>query len=287
MRTSSISTVLLAVWMAFPATALAQENTQESFLDSDGVSIRYIVRGSGPPVVLVHGFMVNTELNWVGPGILDSLAAHYTVIALDLRGHGASEKPHGPSAYGTALVDDVVRLLDHLEIQRAHVVGYSMGAAITLKLLSTHPGRVVSAVLGGFGWRAPELGPSEGVIQLRAQVERAARGETTLADVLAASDSIELTPAVRAALNSNDLDALRAVQAGEAGLREVPQAYLEANTVPVLAVVGERDWARPDVEQMVDVMSNSDVEIIPGATHVTAVFHPLFLESILAFLRSR
>lgn len=287
MRTSSISTVLLAVWMAFPAMALAQENTQESFLDSDGVSIRYIVRGSGPPVVLVHGFMINTELNWVGPGILDSLAAHYTVIALDLRGHGASEKPHDPSAYGTALVDDVVRLLDHLEIQRAHVVGYSMGAAITLKLLSTHPGRVASAVLGGFGWRLPELGPPEGVIQLRAQVERAARGETTLADVLAASDSIELTPPVRAALNSNDLDALRAVQAGEAGLMNVPQAYLEANTVPVHAIVGERDWARPDVEQMVDVMSNSDVEIIPGATHVTAVTHPLFLESILTFLRSR
>lgn len=287
MRTSSISTVLLAVWMAFPAMALAQENTEESFLDSDGVSIRYIVRGSGPPVVLVHGFMVNTELNWVGPGILDSLAAHYTVIALDLRGHGASEKPHDPSAYGTALVDDVMRLLDHLEIQRAHVVGYSMGAAVTLKLLSTHPGRVASAVLGGFGWRLPELGPPEGVIQLRAQVERAARGETTIADVLAASDSIELTPPMRAALNSNDLDALRAVQAGEAELLKVPQAYLEANTVPVLAIVGERDWARPDVEQMVEVMSNSDVEIIPGATHVTAVFHPLFLESILTFLRSR
>lgn len=287
MRSSSTPAFLFAGWMACAAAAGAQPNSQDSFLDSDGVRIRYLVRGDGPPVVLVHGFMVNTELNWVGPGILDSLAAHYRVIALDLRGHGASDKPHNPSAYGTAFVDDVVRLLDHLEIQRAHVVGYSMGGAITLKLLSTHPHRVASAVLGGFGWRSPERGPAEGVIQLRAAVERVARGEMTLADVLTASDSIALTPEMRVALNSNDLDALRAVQAGESGLRDVPQAYLRANTVPVLAVVGERDWARPDVEQMAEAMSNVDVEIIPGATHVTAIAHPLFLGAILEFLRSR
>ena len=287
MRTTSIATALLALWTAFPVVARAQENAQDSFLDSDGVRIRYIVRGAGPPVVLVHGFMVNTELNWVGPGILDALAADHRVIALDLRGHGASDKPHDPAAYGTAFVDDVVRLLDHLEIERAHVVGYSMGAAITLKLVSAHPDRVASAVLGGYGWRLPEHGPADGVLQLRAQLERAARGETSLADILAASDSIELTPAMRAALNGNDLDALRAVQVGDAGLRNVPRAYLEANTVPVLAIVGERDWARPDVEQMVDIMAHADLEIIPGATHVTAAAHPRFLESILAFLRSR
>jgi pimeloyl-ACP methyl ester carboxylesterase len=234
--------------------------------------------------VLVHGFMVSTELNWVGPGILDSLASRYTVVALDLRGHGASDKPHNPSAYGTAFVDDVVRLLDHLEIQRAHVVGYSMGSAIALKLLSTHPERVLSAVLGGFGWRAPEQGPPEGVVQLRAQLERAARGEITLADILAGSESSDLPPPMRAALNSNDVIALRAVQARDGALHTVSEAALRTNAIPVLAIVGELDWARPDAEQMVGVLSDSQIEIIPGATHVSAVTHPLFLRAAVRFL---
>lgn len=279
-----VPALLLALWMGSPVAAGAQVNPQESFLESDGVRIRYLVRGAGPPVVLVHGFMVSTEVNWVAPGILDSLATRYTVVALDLRGHGASDKPHDPSAYGAAFVRDVVRLLDHLNIRRAHMVGYSMGSAITLKLLSTHPERVISAVLGGFGWRAPGLGPPAGVVQLRAQLERAARGETTLAEILAASDAIDLPPPMRAALNSNDLIALQAVQAGAGALHTVTEATLRSNAIPVLAVVGELDWARPDAEQMVAVASNSTIEIIPGATHVGAVTHPLFLEAVVRFL---
>jgi len=284
MRLTSISATLLALWMASPVPADAQVSSEDSFFDSGGVRIRYLVRGAGPPVVLVHGFMVSTELNWVGPGILDSLATRYTVVALDLRGHGASDKPHSPSAYGAGFVDDVVRVLDHLDIERAHVVGYSMGSAITLKLLSTHPDRVLSAVLGGFGWRAPELGPPEAVIFLRAQLERAARGEIALADVFAASESMELPPPVRAALNSNDVVALQAVQASDAALHTVAESALRGNAIPVLAIVGELDWARPDAEQMVRVLADSQIEIIPGATHVSAVTHPLFLEAMVRFL---
>lgn len=287
MRSTSTSAVLIALFLGSPVASGAQVSSQESFLDSDGgVRIRYLVRGAGPPVLLVHGFMVSTELNWVGPGILDSLASRYTVVALDLRGHGASDKPHDPSAYGATFVDDVVRLLDHLDIQRAHVVGYSMGSAITLKLLSTHPERVLSAVLGGYGWRAPELGPPEGVVQLRAQLERAARGDITLADILAASASIDFPPPMRAALNSNDVIALRAVQASDGALRNVTEAALRMNAIPVLAIVGELDWARPDAEHMVGVLPNSRIEIIPGATHVSAVTHPLFLSAAVRFLAS-
>lgn len=287
MRSIPMPALLLAILMASPVAVGAQVSSQDSFLDSDGVRIRYLVRGAGPPVVLVHGFMVSTELNWVAPGILDSLATRYTVVALDLRGHGASDKPHAPSSYGAAFVDDVVRLLDHLQIRRAHIVGYSMGSAITLNLLSTHPERVISAVLGGFGWRSPVLGPPEGVVQLRAQLERAARGEITLADILTASESIDLPPPMRAALNSNDVIALKAVQTGDAALRTIPEATLRSNKVPILAVVGELDWARPDAENMVDGVSNLKIEIIPGATHVTAVTHPRFLEAIVRFLAAQ
>ena len=287
MRPTLVPTLLLALWLGSPVATGAQVTPGDAFLDSDGVRIRYVVRGAGPPVVLVHGFMVSTELNWVVPGILDSLATRYTVVALDLRGHGASDKPHDPSAYGAAFVDDVVRLLDHLGIQRAHVVGYSMGSAITLKLLSTHPDRVISAVLGGFGWREPELGHPEGVLQLRAQLDRAARGETTLADMLAASESIDLPAPMRTALNSNDVVALQAVQAGDSALHAVTEAALRSNAIPVLAIVGELDWAKPDAEQMVEVLTGAELEIIPAANHVSAVTHPLFRDAVVRFLATQ
>lgn len=284
MRMISISAAFMALWVGCPVTGGAQTPPQDSFLDSDGVRIRYVVRGSGPAVVLVHGFMVNTEINWVGPGILDSLANRFTVVALDLRGHGASDKPHDPAAYGTAFVDDIVHVLDHLEIERAHIVGYSMGALIALNLLAAHPERVASAVLGGFGWRTPGLGPPDGVVQLRAQLERAALGETTLADIIAGSQAIDLPPPVRAALNRNDLAALKAVHAGDEALLGIPETALRANRVPILAIVGELDWARPDAETMVEITSNAEIEVIPAATHVNAFFHPLFLDATVRFL---
>jgi pimeloyl-ACP methyl ester carboxylesterase len=74
------------------------------------------------------------------------------VIAPDLRGHGQSGKPAGEAAYGTQMVEDLVRLMDHLGIKQARVVGYSMGGIILLKLLVLHPDRVDSALLGGMGW---------------------------------------------------------------------------------------------------------------------------------------
>ncbi len=288
MRLLSDSTLLLALGVALPGVGGAQETSRpDAFLDSDGVRIRYLVRGSGSPVLLVHGFSVNLELNWLGPGILDSLASRYTVITLDLRGHGASDKPHDPAAYGTPFVEDLVRLLDHLGIQRAHIVGYSMGAVITLKLLTTYPERVASAVLGGAGWRPAEMGPPERVAGWQRQRERVARGETTIAEVLAGPDAPLLTPQMRAAFNRNDPAALAAVLQGNRGLLTITEAELRANTIPVLAVVGETDWARTDVERMTDVMANLEVAIVPGATHLTTVGHPLFLQALVRFLGSQ
>jgi len=86
------------------------------------------------------------------PGTIDALAKDHQVIALDLPGYGQSDKPVEPEAYGLRWVDDVILLLDHLEIQKAHIVGYSMGGMVALKLISEHPDRVLSGTLGGMGW---------------------------------------------------------------------------------------------------------------------------------------
>ena len=120
--------------------------------DSNGVKIHYQMQGQGEPVILIHGLTANARVNWDWPGITSFLAEDYQVIALDCRGHGLSGKPGISSQYGTNMVDDVVRIMDHFKIKSAHLVGYSMGGMITMKMLVLHPDRVRSAVVGGMGW---------------------------------------------------------------------------------------------------------------------------------------
>ena len=110
------------------------------------VEIAYLDEGAGEPIVLVHGFASNKEVNWVNPGWVTTLTgAGRRAIALDNRGHGASSKLYDPAAYHSAtMAEDVRALLDHLGIERADVMGYSMGARIAAFLAVNHPARVRS-----------------------------------------------------------------------------------------------------------------------------------------------
>ena len=137
--------MLVVVVLAVSTGARAEDK----YFDSAGVKIHYTIDGQGPPVVLVHGFTASIQVQWGLPGIITKLKPDYKVIALDNRGHGRSDKPHDPKLYGPESVNDVVRLLDHLKIEKAHVVGYSMGAFMTNYLVATHPSRVLTATLGG------------------------------------------------------------------------------------------------------------------------------------------
>lgn len=130
----------------------AADNLIVKSFDSDGTKIVYFVQGSGVPVVLIHGWLSSAGINWALPGISELLAKDHQVIALDVRGHGLSDKPTMEDAYGPELVEDVVRLLDHLKIQQAHIVGYSMGGIIAANFIVKHPDRVRSGTLGGMGW---------------------------------------------------------------------------------------------------------------------------------------
>src|SRR5262245_41810150 len=119
------------------------------------VGIAYIDERQGAPVVLVHGFASNKQVNWVQPGWIAPLTeAGCRVIALDNRGHGQSTKLYDPADYHSNLMaEDVRALLDHLGIARADVMGYSMGARIGAYLALAHPDRVRSLILGGLGSR--------------------------------------------------------------------------------------------------------------------------------------
>src|SRR5579859_8085541 len=122
---------------------------------SDGVRLHYELAGPprGEPLVLVHGFASDYDLNWVRSGWSGLLAgAGRRVIGLDCRGHGGSEKPHDPAAYALpTMAADALRLLDHLGLARADYLGYSMGARIGLELATRHGGRLGRVVLAAIG----------------------------------------------------------------------------------------------------------------------------------------
>src|SRR5262245_46357521 len=148
---------VLCTWLATMALAVSQPQpsagdlTIDSFM-SNGVKIVYATRGKGEPVVLIHGWLASAGLNWELPGISTTLAKDFQVIEMDVRGHGLSDKPKKEELYGDELVEDVARLLDHLKIKKAQIVGYSMGGIIAGKFVVKYPDRVRSLTLGGMGW---------------------------------------------------------------------------------------------------------------------------------------
>jgi len=147
----SLTLVVLAVVM-FAAPVSEAGLPASHLLDCHGVKIHYVVQGAGEPVLLIHGLYSSVSINWQLTGVFGELAKDHQVIALDLPGHGRSDKPENAAAYGLAIIDDIVALLDHLHIKQAHVVGYSLGGMIAVKLLALHPDRVKSGLIGGMGW---------------------------------------------------------------------------------------------------------------------------------------
>lgn len=145
---------LFALSILAGAPLHAQEIREGDVTAPDGVRIHYFDIGEdteNAPAVLIHGFTANSEWKWIKSGIAQALAADRRVIAVDVRGHGKSEKPHDPNMYGPHMAEDVVAVMDALDVDRAHVHGFSMGGSILTQILRSHPGRVVTAIYGGSG----------------------------------------------------------------------------------------------------------------------------------------
>ncbi|MFX1558439.1 MAG: alpha/beta fold hydrolase [Promethearchaeota archaeon] len=120
------------------------------FFDNEGVKIYYEIEGEGPPVIMIHGFAASIEANWKATNWVDVLKDDYKLILIDCRGHGKSDKPKDATQYGEKMNDDIVKLLDHLSIEKANFFGYSMGARITTDILLQKQNRFISAIIGGF-----------------------------------------------------------------------------------------------------------------------------------------
>jgi pimeloyl-ACP methyl ester carboxylesterase len=256
-------------------------------LDSAGVIIHYIVAGTGEPVILIHGFSLDVVSNWVQPGIFKELSDRYKVIAFDLRGHGESDKPHDASAYGAAIVDDVLRLMDHLEIAKAHLVGYSMGGEVALALLTEHPGRVLTVTIGAPGWiNDPRVEKMR--IDTANSLDRGMGIDCLIKEVWPLGwtpPTEEMIEAInRDFLTSNDPLAMAAAARGQVTDFQLSEEKIRANASPVLALTGELDPLKIYLDALKAIMPSLSIVVIPGATHMSAFSNSLFLSSVQSFL---
>lgn len=243
----------------------------------DGVEIAFLDEGEGEPIVLVHGFASTAQVNWLHPGWIATLTrAGRRVIALDNRGHGASSKLYDPAAYHSALMaDDVRALLDHLDIPRAEVMGYSMGARITAFFALAHPSRLRRAVLGGLGIRLVEgVGLPESIAE--------ALEAPSLAQV---SDPTGHMFRAFAEQTKSDLTALAACIRGSR--QTLTREQVATIRAPVLVAVGTKDTIAGSARELAALLPAGVALDIPGRDHMLAVGDKVFKSAVLDFLAQK
>jgi non-heme chloroperoxidase len=241
----------------------------------DGLNLAYFDEGdpNGAPVLLIHGFASTASVNWVHPGWLKTLGdAGYRVIGMDNRGHGASDKPHDAEAYRPwHMAGDSIALLDHLGIPEANIMGYSMGARISVFAALARPDRVRSLVLGGLG-----IGMTDGV------------GDwDPIADALLAPALDGVSHArgrmfrAFAEQTKSDRQALAACIRGSRDL--VPREDMGKIDAPTLIGVGTKDDIAGSPQELASLMPNAEALDIPGRDHMLAVGDKVFKQAVLGF----
>jgi pimeloyl-ACP methyl ester carboxylesterase len=232
-----------------------------SFTTKDGIKIHYLTHGPSTPlgagdrgswVVLVHGYSDNAQRMWFNTGIAPEIAKRHRVVAIDNRNHGQSDKPV-PGGPGRA--QDVIELMDHLKIERAHIHGYSMGGGIVASLLGLIPDRFITAGFGGSGM-------SETDPKYRAEAEALdeALPKATGAD---AEGMDRFRSRVSAARPAGSPAAAPAPTA--------PPVDLAKLDIPILAVNGSFDNPYRKTHRLWREAKTFQNVILPGKTHLTAI----------------
>ena len=244
---------------------------------SDGAEIAYLEEGTGDPILLLHGFASNAQANWVDTGWVRHLAREgRRVIAMDSRGHGASQKFHTPADYGPQLMaGDARRLLDHLRIDRADIMGYSMGARHAAFLSLAHASRVRSVVFGGLG--SNMVRPMAGTGPIATALEAASMDDVTNATARTFRAFAEST--------GSDLKALAAcIRSARDPI--TPEAIAKI-ACPVLVAVGDSDPIGGSAEGLARLIPSAKAFVIQGRDHMKAVGDRSYKEAVSAFLAQR
>ena len=293
---SSKLRVLAATLLIF-FTVPSCVDAADQFFDSNGVKIRYVTAGTGQPVVLIHGWMSdssmwgadekgNTRLNADG-------IKGFQFIALDCRGHGKSDKPKDSKDYGPEMAADVVRLLDHLKIKKAHLVGYSSGVFIAGKVAATHPARVLSVVYAG---QAPIIAETMKPSDFsETDLFSKAVDENDLGAYLIAimPSHIPKPTEEQAKAYSNYLYGGKDVGAFAAAGRsfkelKISEKKLRKYKGPILFIHGsnESDHVKNRVASVRNILERGEVYVVEGGDHTTTLAKPDFLTALRKFLNS-
>lgn len=241
---------------------------------SSGLSLAYEVHGEGAPVLCVHGFASSGKVNWIDTGWVETLTeAGYQAITLDNRGHGHSDKPHDPEFYyPSQMAEDAIALLDHLGIDRAAVLGYSMGARIAAFMAFAHPERIVAAIFGGMGTNL---------------IKGLSDGNDIIAGLRAPALSDLTHPTARqfrifADHTGSDREALAACM--ETSRQPMARADVRRIDVPVLVAVGEADDMAGPPDALAELLPQGESVLIPKRDHMRATGDKVFKTAALEFL---
>ena len=264
----------LSAWtvsLALSAPALALDDGK--FADFGGVKIHYIDRGKGEPVILLHGGSSNLN-SWIVAGVVDALAKDFRVIAYDARGQGKSSSPHDPQQYGRQQALDVPRLLDTLKIDRAHIVGFSLGGSTVAQLLTLHPERFLTATqLAGAG-RSPQAANDPRIEVEAGEIAKNCISRSRLfrqappGSKPAEQHYIEAETKCRADKAFDQL----AVAASLRGYKDqaVTPEQMQAVKVPTLGVVGTLDHTLKEMQTLKSLRPDMTLIVIDGLSHMGA-----------------
>jgi pimeloyl-ACP methyl ester carboxylesterase len=270
----SVHVIVLIILAILTAPAFARAQTAappDQFFDSNGVRLRYVEQGQGPAIVLMHGYTGTADRHFLANGVFANLAKDHRAIAIDLRGHGKSGKPVAAHAYGEEMARDVVRLLDHLKIQRAHVLGYSLGGFIASRLATLHPDRLISVV---YVAALPLRTTDTFMDTFAADSVRELESDTPFKSLAIAlqppgakppSDE-EIRKMVAPLVAANDVKALAALWRGFKTLAVSPQ-QLTAVKVPSIVITGSADANAAGVPDLNKTHPQIRTVVVEGAQH--------------------
>lgn len=258
-------TALLLCFAAAPTLAF-----EDKYLDAGGVKIRYIDTGKGEAIVLLHGGTSNLE-SWTSRGVVDNLAKDFRVIAFDARGHGKSDSPRDPSAYGRQQALDVVRILDALKIQRAHIIGFSLGSSTVAQLLTLHPERFLTGVQVAGAGRSPQEANNPRIETEAAEIARDCISRSRVMRQAPAGmkpteeDIQQRIAACRADKNFDQL----ATAASLRGYKDqaVTAEQMAAVKVPTMGIVGTLDHTLKDMQELKTIRPAMKLVLLEGVSH--------------------
>jgi pimeloyl-ACP methyl ester carboxylesterase len=267
MKSLFSSAAILAIIISIVTPAFALD---DKYLDANGVRIRYIDTGKGEAIVLLHGGTSNLE-SWTTRGVVDNLAKDFRVIAFDARGHGKSDSPREPSAYGRQQALDVVRILDALKINRAHIVGFSLGGSTVAQLLTLHPERFLTGVQVAAAGRSPKEASDPRIETEAAEIAKDCISRSRV--MRQAPEGMkpteeEIHKRIEACRANKNFDPL-AVAASLRGYRDqvVTPEQMAAVKVPTLGIVGTLDHTLKAMQQLKTIRPEMKLVLLEGVSH--------------------